>query len=586
MASHPWFLEDDIQEIIIMTVVLWLPLVFSWLAIMSLRKNPTHNRPTAPFTRLPRRDDYKVLLSYSKRVHSRHSNKLLTSHIYRLPSEILSDIFLHAAQGQMDIVSNDHIRALNPLDPDAVPWLLRRVCRQWRQVAEATPQIWRVVDVHITDEHLQAMAVEPYKHVSQAQNRIITWLELGRKNLRPENLVTARNGMQVAVRFGKAGPKGTGDRPSMDHIATYCQFAILSTLLAYSEHWRLLRLEVHFDLLRTLGPFPKGRVKRLESLHFHVRGMSMIAIPQFRETIEIFREAPNLRSLEISGLIRSFWDQLPLPWHQIEDCNLKEVGGYVHQNEMLLAMKAGTAMTRCRVLAGVLDAEQLTGESIITNNSLKRLEYHSICGGARINRNDGHTFQYLNFPNLTALHLGVYADRGSYAAAAEMIRRSEARVSALDLRRPYAEEVNDLEQLLDCTANSLKSFKIHLSFKDQDVATTAEQTLKLLMRTVLREQTRCEHLTLVFITPFDLAEYTQHEPNTQYDAYVPLFVELARGVERARDPGIIVDVLIQGRGTVLGQVIENALKGAPSSSKRASRIKVSYMDYSYNAYPQ
>ncbi|EEB95006.1 hypothetical protein MPER_06090 [Moniliophthora perniciosa FA553] len=251
----------------------------------------------------------------------------------------------------------------------------------------------------------------------------------------------------------------------------------------------------------------------------------MIAIPQFQETIEIFRVAPKLRSLEISGLIRPSWDQLPLPWHQIKNCRFKEVGGYVHQSEALLAIKAGTAMTRCRILAGVLDTEQLHDEPITTNDSLRCLEYHSICGGARFNRNDGHTFQYLNFPNLVHLSLGPYANRGSFVAAAEMIRRSEAKMSTMELRRPYAEEVNDLEQLLDCTAGSLKHLKIHLSFKDQQVAATAEQTLELLMRTVLREKTRCETLVLVLITPFDLmlGESAKNELNMQYDAYTPLF---------------------------------------------------------------
>ncbi|EEB98247.1 hypothetical protein MPER_02282, partial [Moniliophthora perniciosa FA553] len=117
----------------------------------------------------------------------------MISYIHRLPSEILSEIFLLAARRKTDIVDSDHVPALNPLNPHAVPWILRRVCRQWRQVVESTPQIWRAVDVHITDEHLQAMAADPYKCVSQAQNRIIAWLELGRRNLRHENLATAQN---------------------------------------------------------------------------------------------------------------------------------------------------------------------------------------------------------------------------------------------------------------------------------------------------------------------------------------------------------------------------------------------------------
>ncbi|KAK7023645.1 hypothetical protein VNI00_016607 [Paramarasmius palmivorus] len=506
-------------------------------------------------------DDVIALLHWQQDTAQIHLNRPSSAHVHSLPPEILSEIFL-SAQGDTNVGSPKHVPNQNPLNPDALPWLICRVCQRWRYIAET--QLWQALDVHLNNKDIEAMAASPCIRVPHAQDTIGRWLHVALHRLKDENGGLPRPasgpGLQVTVRFGEAATFGTGHAAQLDHIATYLQFAMLSTLFMYSNHCRLLRLEIRFHLLRALGKIPRGQLQRLEALHLLIDEMSPSAIPA-AENIELFREAPKLRSLEISGLVRLFWDKLPLPWHQLHECSIKEAGGFIHQNESLLALKIGIAMSRCRIKAGFLDIRNSIRDLRIVNESLVRLEYLNVYPTVR---NEGHLFQHLELPNLKEVCLDVGAQKGSYAATHEMIRRSCAKLHSLDLRCPLAEEVAELGMLLFHTAATLKTLTLHLSFRNRSDGDTSVQSLRLLTMALVRPETRCEKLALILTmpdrTPPNLEEKKKLELVALYDTYVQGFADIVTASEKLKCSQWSMTVYIRRKDILLTTALQNAVK--------------------------
>ncbi|KAK0479811.1 hypothetical protein EDD18DRAFT_1295524 [Armillaria luteobubalina] len=62
----------------------------------------------------------------------------------RLPTEMLTDIFIRCSSLQDGSES--------PLDPGEFPWTLSHVCRKWREVAVATPELWSSIRLDFLDD--------------------------------------------------------------------------------------------------------------------------------------------------------------------------------------------------------------------------------------------------------------------------------------------------------------------------------------------------------------------------------------------------------------------------------------------------
>ncbi|KAK0491703.1 hypothetical protein EDD18DRAFT_1334584 [Armillaria luteobubalina] len=70
--------------------------------------------------------------------------KKILSPSRRLPTELLTDIFIRC--------SSLRDRSDSPLDPSAFPWTLSHVCRKWREVAIATPELWSSIHLNFEDD--------------------------------------------------------------------------------------------------------------------------------------------------------------------------------------------------------------------------------------------------------------------------------------------------------------------------------------------------------------------------------------------------------------------------------------------------
>ncbi|KAG1816177.1 hypothetical protein EV424DRAFT_1073731 [Suillus variegatus] len=88
-----------------------------------------------------------VLENKEKITQSMNLHKGLLSALWRLPTEILSQIFNHCLP--------ENIFFLSPLNlPVKAPILLTRICRRWREVAVGTPGLWCRLYVEADDKKM------------------------------------------------------------------------------------------------------------------------------------------------------------------------------------------------------------------------------------------------------------------------------------------------------------------------------------------------------------------------------------------------------------------------------------------------
>ncbi|SJL18759.1 uncharacterized protein ARMOST_22359 [Armillaria ostoyae] len=96
------------------------------------------------------RDAFKVLPS-PKHAAPSHFGDItpcptdVLSPIQQLPTEILTDIFLH--------LQNDRLQLPFVQNVAEAPWLLTHVCRRWRGIADALPSLWSGFSVNFDANH-------------------------------------------------------------------------------------------------------------------------------------------------------------------------------------------------------------------------------------------------------------------------------------------------------------------------------------------------------------------------------------------------------------------------------------------------
>ncbi|KAG2037882.1 hypothetical protein BDR03DRAFT_955769 [Suillus americanus] len=88
----------------------------------------------------------------NKIIKSINLHKRLVSPLWRLPTEVLSQIFCHCLP---------QIPKLDELQPPSTltaPMLLTKICRQWREIAVGMPSLWCMLSVKVDDRNWQQAA--------------------------------------------------------------------------------------------------------------------------------------------------------------------------------------------------------------------------------------------------------------------------------------------------------------------------------------------------------------------------------------------------------------------------------------------
>ncbi|KAJ6483098.1 hypothetical protein C8R45DRAFT_904414, partial [Mycena sanguinolenta] len=185
--------------------------------------------------------------------------------VLTLPNEIVDQIFVHFV----------------PVYPDAPPLIgtyspnkLTKICRKWREVALATPALWRAIQ--LTTER-SAMPIERVNQISEV------WL--GRSGSRP---------LSIDIDFAPLG--------------TFTS-AAFTAILAHRARWEHLKFDGPTSALLAInGPMPRLR-------HLDLT-LSIADVAGATNDIVAFNTVPLLRTVVLRAFVTT------LPWEQLTSLTL------------------------------------------------------------------------------------------------------------------------------------------------------------------------------------------------------------------------------------------------------------------------
>ncbi|KAJ8514199.1 hypothetical protein ONZ45_g8250 [Pleurotus djamor] len=218
-------------------------------------------------------DDYLVMLQDTEQQLEDELDQYqcVLAPIRRLPHEILSTIFTACVDDDMDVLCN-------PLDQREPPWVLGRVCRLWKSIADSTPVIWSRIRIELRD--FSPLNTSSLRTITQFFQR------------------TGNHPIRLAVDFSHYD-----SHPVIDIIIAHAtQWQEVSLTLMNASAWtRLSSIRHNLPLLRHLRLQLGYLWRSSPSLPSH------LSYPT-----DIFAHASALRSLELVP-----YERLSLPWPQI-----------------------------------------------------------------------------------------------------------------------------------------------------------------------------------------------------------------------------------------------------------------------------
>ena len=352
------------------------------LEIQTLLKLPT-SRLEELSTKLKELDDqHKQLRNEQFSLISNHS---VISLIHKLPIDILQKIFVAC-------LPTAHNAVMSRWEP---PILLTHICSSWRNVAHATPQLWRSIHIAVPCHRSGSYSVEyrnfspsQVEHINRRSEAVLEWLS--RSAAYP-----------LDISLGHWGAFALDD---------FCD-KIIDSLILFSERWRDVRLSTPCLALEPVLALPPSKVPLLEtlSLNFHYSPhkrnlQAQIAAQSISMTSGVLN-APKLRDLWLHGVwpvqligLRNAEDvtRLPINWSQLTNISLEgsawSHGTSSHSLTVSMAYKLfslspnlitcrleiGTAYSQDSSLphestAALISLPFLTRLSVIENTGLSRL---------------------------------------------------------------------------------------------------------------------------------------------------------------------------------------------------------------------
>jgi hypothetical protein len=257
----------------------------------------------------------------------------------RVPDDVLEEIFHQSLPTDRNAL----------LDNKAAPLIFTRICRQWRQVAFASPRLWSTIHIHVLPNL-------PRPHDKWWNSPSINTLSDDPPPPKQEELRAAAASEWL---------KRSGDLPlHISLIAYHGPLSIdpyLSSLVPFSSRWKSLVLEGQlspFSRIFTLGT-AYLRTLELLILDFDIFGYGNIG-SQSQELISSLSScglltSPSLCKLSIQGRITMFPTILGIPWGQLTHLELNAPSGD-WDNAMAMSMstasgilQVSTSLVSCRI---------------------------------------------------------------------------------------------------------------------------------------------------------------------------------------------------------------------------------------------
>ncbi|KAK0438679.1 hypothetical protein EV421DRAFT_1906600 [Armillaria borealis] len=206
---------------------------------------------------------------------------------YRFPSEVLSQIFGMALEGE----------SFNVSDTKKGPWVFSYVCRPWRSAVCGDPTLWTSIFVSDSSAHVPTYSTTQYPTLSS-----ITKPRKDSASLL-STVLSRSNQRDLKVAFNISN-----NRVDIQTKSTI--IALLQKVMEHSARWKDISICVPSELVRMLNAV-EGNVPHLEKLHVALSDVPAVLLL----SITAFKAAPALKEVSFEGLGADKFKGLP--WSQV-----------------------------------------------------------------------------------------------------------------------------------------------------------------------------------------------------------------------------------------------------------------------------
>ena len=242
-----------------------------------------------------------LLLSISK-------HRALMSLVRKLPIDILQEIFIAC-------LPSTHNAVMSKWEP---PILLTQICSSWRNIAHATPQLWKSI-------HIAVPCSSPGIYASEYPNFRST----------VEQVASRRSeAVQEWITRSAACPLDISLTVQWEYIPQdeFCE-KMIDYLIRFSERWRQVSFSAPHRALVPLAALPTSKVPLLESLHLNCGRAHFTPVHVFPhldcQSVWIksgVMRAPKLREIRLAQ-INEDATRLPVNWSQLTNLSLETSWG-------------------------------------------------------------------------------------------------------------------------------------------------------------------------------------------------------------------------------------------------------------------
>ncbi|KAK0479517.1 hypothetical protein IW261DRAFT_1365103 [Armillaria novae-zelandiae] len=213
------------------------------------------------------------LLEEEKRVKDIiESCQTIVSPIRRIPEDIICEIFLACWETEGEIKDS--------LNGKFAPFVLSKVCREWRSIALSTSRLWSTISLDF----------DLYRNDSMECQYLLQML-LSRSTTR-DIILSVHSNKEI----------------TKNHL--------MPILLMSAPRWTDVSISIPYLSLHAFSA-ARGYLHRLKHLHVDfIRGIARMRIPLSKPVFDAFEYAPLLRSLSFPGVFNVV-QQTNLPWSQL-----------------------------------------------------------------------------------------------------------------------------------------------------------------------------------------------------------------------------------------------------------------------------
>ena len=232
-------------------------------------------------------------------------HRALISQIRKLPIDILQEIFIACLPAA-------HNPVMSRWEP---PILLTQICSSWRNVAHATPELWKSIHIAVPcnksgrnpSDHTN-IPPSTVEHIDRLSDAVAEWLTR-----------SATYPLDISLgHWGTSAIDGFYDK-------------IIDSLILFSERWKEVRFSAPYQALIPIASIPPSKVPLLEVLSLNCPPVHPIHFAQLDpQSVWITSgvlKAPNLHDLWLRGLwlthLNGDVTRLPINWSQLTNISLE-----------------------------------------------------------------------------------------------------------------------------------------------------------------------------------------------------------------------------------------------------------------------